>query len=454
METLAGILKSVAEWFKNLPGPIKEGVVFFGLLVVAAGLVLPVFLGLQAAALALDTSIGGMIAAALPIIGIAAGIVIAIIAVIAIVKHLWQTNEGFRELVTNVWNTIQSTINSVVQAIVSFVQEIWGTLVSWWTENQELIQSTAEKVWQGIQDVINAVMTVLGPLIQVTFDGIKTTIEIVWNTIKTIIEIALNVILGIIKAVMQAINGDWSGAWETIKGIGESVWNSIRDLINSVITSISQFISNTLNTIQNTFSTIWNAISSTVSSVINGISSTISSVLNGISGTVSSVWEGIRSTISNAINGARDAVGSAIEAIKGLFNFQISWPHIPLPHFRVSGSPNPLDWLKGGLPSIGIDWYAKGGILTKPTAFGMNGNKLMVGGEAGNEAVLPLNERNLSAIGRGIAETMEGMGITINFHVDEIHVREESDIDKIADRVAAKMAYELRRKRELLGGAT
>ena len=74
---------------------------------------------------------------------------------------------------------------------------------------------------------------------------------------------------------------------------------------------------------------------------------------------ITSTWEGIKTTISNAIEGAKNAVSNAIEAIKGLFNFQITWPHIPLPHFNVSGSANPLDWLKGGLPSISVDWYAK-----------------------------------------------------------------------------------------------
>ena len=46
--------------------------------------------------------------------------------------------------------------------------------------------------------------------------------------------------------------------------------------------------------------------------------------------------------------------------------------------------------------------------MTKPTAFGMNGNNLMVGGEAGKEAVLPLNEKNLSMIGAGIAKALGG----------------------------------------------
>ncbi|EHI69473.1 phage tail tape measure protein [Streptococcus ictaluri] len=57
---------------------------------------------------------------------------------------------------------------------------------------------------------------------------------------------------------------------------------------------------------------------------------------------------------------------------------------------------------KGSLPSVGVEWYAKGGIMTAPTLFGMNGNNAMVGGEAGPEAVLPLNKNTLGQIGEGI----------------------------------------------------
>ncbi len=45
--------------------------------------------------------------------------------------------------------------------------------------------------------------------------------------------------------------------------------------------------------------------------------------------------------------------------------------------------------------------------MTKPTIFGMNGNNIMVGGEAGNEAVIPLKKKTLGAIGQGIAQTIE-----------------------------------------------
>src|SRR5699024_1909992 len=43
--------------------------------------------------------------------------------------------------------------------------------------------------------------------------------------------------------------------------------------------------------------------------------------------------------------------------------------------------------------------------MNSATAFGMNGNNVMVGGEAGREAILPLNRSVLGDIGRGIVRS-------------------------------------------------
>ena len=459
-EMLGNIVKQVAEWFSGLPGPIKEFIVMIGGVVTAVGFLAPIFLSLQAI---FTTSIGAMITAALPIIGTAAAIAAAVAAVVVILKYLWETNEGFRNAVTAVWEAISSVINTVVSEISNFIMSIFGTVVTWWTENQELIRSITDAVWTSISAIISAAMTVLGPLIEGGWNTIQIITSTVWEVIKTVVETAINVVLGIIKAVMQILTGDWSGAWETIKSVGETIWNGIASVIGTIFNGIAQVLSNIWNTISTVASNVWNGIKSTLSGIFDGISSSVSSVFNGIRDTISniwnsiqstasSIWNGIKDTIGNAINGAKDLVGSAIEAIKGFFNFEFRWPHIPLPHFSITGSLNPVDWLSNGLPSIGVEWYAKGGILTKPTVFGSNGNSLMVGGEAGNEAVLPLNERTLGAIGRGIAQTMGGMSPVINVSISGNNISEEMDINRIADVVAQKIADELQRKTQLRGG--
>jgi len=70
----------------------------------------------------------------------------------------------------------------------------------------------------------------------------------------------------------------------------------------------------------------------------------------------------------------------------------VKLPDIKLPHFSISPPGWKLgDLLDGSIPSLGIDWYAKGGVMENPTVFGRNGNNLMAGGEAGPEAIAPID---------------------------------------------------------------
>jgi TP901 family phage tail tape measure protein len=249
----------------------------------------------------------------------------------------------------------------------------------------------------------------------------------------------------------QALFTWLSNLWTNIVETGKSLWTGfvagVTGIFQNLVTGAQSLWQNFTSFLSN----LWTSLTSMGSNMFRDLGSSILNIFNGILSTASNIWNSIKSTISNAIDGAKNAVSNAIQTIKNLFNFNIRWPHIPLPHFSVSGSANPLDWLKGQIPRIGIEWYAKGGIMTKPTLFGMNGNRAMIGGEAGAEAILPLNKSTLGAIGQSIANTMNTSN-SINVNFSGVTIREEADLNRLADAVGTRIAEELQRKTNLRGG--
>ena len=150
---------------------------------------------------------------------------------------------------------------------------------------------------------------------------------------------------------------------------------------------------------------------------------------------VEQFWGAITSEFSEAgefiggvIKNIEGFFENAGENITGLFKgivdkieyfFSGKWiPHIPLPHPTITGD---FSLIPPRMPKFDIEWYEGGGILNRPTAIGMNGNSLMVGGEAGKEAILPIsllkqyireeNQTNNAALADIIMNAIRNMSI-------------------------------------------
>jgi len=70
-----------------------------------------------------------------------------------------------------------------------------------------------------------------------------------------------------------------------------------------------------------------------------------------------------------------------------------------MPHFHLKGH---FSLKPPSVPHLGVSWYAKGGVFTKPTIFGSDGSGLKGAGEAGPEAALPLTKSVLGTIGDAV----------------------------------------------------
>lgn len=166
------------------------------------------------------------------------------------------------------------------------------------------------------------------------------------------------------------IKGFFGAAGETIKENWTNAFNKMNDAtggkLGNMLTSVKDKIG----------------------SIKDNMATKISEAKDNVLG----IFDKIKTGISDKITAAKDTISGIIEKIKGFFKFDFELPKIKLPHFGITPEGWKIaDLMKGSIPKLGIEWYAKGGVMTEPTVFGMNGNNAMVGGEAGAEAIAPID---------------------------------------------------------------
>lgn len=153
---------------------------------------------------------------------------------------------------------------------------------------------------------------------------------------------------------------------------------------------------------------LWEKLKSACSTAITGIKSAFNG-LKSAWNTVRDVFGKIASTIKDKIESAKSSVKSAVDKIKGFFKFKWSLPKLKVPSFTIKGK---FDLKSLSVPKIGLKWNAEGGILTEPTIFGMTGNTLLGGGEAGAEAIAPIDTLQ-SYVRTAVRDETDGIRETI-----------------------------------------
>lgn len=315
---------------------------------------------------------------------------------------LWTSLQNIWDMICNVVQVAVMMLGSIISAAFQIITLPFQFI---WQNCKDTVLSVWESIKTIVLNAINNVATVLSTVMNTIWNVIITY----WNSISTTISAVLSVIQSIITTIFNAISTQVSVVWNTIKMIVTTVIVAIQNKISAVFNAVKNTVSTVFNTVKNTASSVWNGIKSVISSVVDGIKTKVSSGFNSVKSTLSSVFNSIKSVATNAWNGvknaiikpieqAKDKVKAMVDQIKGFFsNLKLSLPHIKLPHFKITGT---LSLNPPSVPHLSIDWYKEGGILTKPTVFGMNGSSLMAGGEAGAEAVLPLSGfyKNLDAM--------------------------------------------------------
>lgn len=255
-----------------------------------------------------------------PMLGIAAGIGVLVAALVL----AWTQSEAFRNAITNLVTQLGPVLMPVIDSVIALFKILFDEFVA-----------CATAIGNDLAPVINALTPILVKVASVVGGVLKKGFTVLGSVIK------------VVGAVIRALSTIFSGTFLAVVKIVTGAYNKIKGVVSKIAGAFN---------------------------------------FGNIASKVSSAFNKVKNAISKPIDAAKDVVKGAIEKIKGFFPLNIGkiFSGMKLPHFTISGGKPPFGI--GGLgtkPKIGVDWYAKGGIVDGATLIGA--------GEKGAEAIVPLD---------------------------------------------------------------
>lgn len=337
------------------------------LIVILAG----VFGGLATAIIAVNAAmkVFGLISLLSNPIGI---VIVAVAALVAGIILLWKKSETFRDVATAVWEKVKDVVGTVV----------------------DFFKGPVKAAFDIVSGLINAVVSLVKGDFSGVWDGLKTAFGGVIDYIKTtLIELPGKILSAVFNIGKAIVNGIADG----VSGLAEKVWDVIKAMPAALLSLANGWVQGLGNIGGAVIQWIKNGVTGLAEAIwdkIEGFASALWNKVKGVAGEVKEIGKSIIGWIGDGL----EAAGGALAGIvKGAINKVIDGLNVGIEGLNKAigliNKVNPFD----DIPNIPkIPKLAKGGIVTQPT--------LALIGEAGPEAVIPLNGRNAGM----------GMNITVN----------------------------------------
>lgn len=323
------------------------------------------------------------------------------------------------------------------------------------------LEALMGSVWAMLKNVLPAIGNVIIGIPKVIIShapeilaGIQTAMQTALNYVRANFPMWKQAAIDTLTNVGQTIISNAPMIIEKIKGILGNALSMLGQYAPQILSAVFNIITNIgqslLTNLPNILRSLFNLAITIIKSGLNLAWNTLKAAVAGMIGTVSTlgstIVSKIRSGLSNVVNtitqpfrNAWDKLKGVVDKIKSIFPLRLGriFDGIKLPHFKISGGKIP--WGIGGAgkaPSVSVEWYAQGGIMTKPTLFG--------GGEAGAEAIMPLDPfwAKLDRMADGIYQMADGQGITVN-----VYGTAGMDVEELADAVERRIIEAQNRRR-------
>lgn len=339
---------------------------------------------------------------------------------------------------------IAESVMPIVKDVLTQLKDIIEQLKTKW---EELSPEQQKMILDFVMlaAVVGPILMVLGQLISII--GAIASMAPIMGAALAALSGPGAIVIGIIAAVIAIgvlLGQHWDEVCAWANNLKDKVTTAISDMkqkisdsienVKAKFTEMKDKVTNIMNMVKTDISSKIEAAKNKVTSVVNAMKSGVTNTINGMRSAIFNTFESIKNGITNKINAAKSAVSNAISAIRGILSGSISFPHVKIPHFSISGgfSLNPPS-----IPHISVDWYKKAMnqpyILDGATIFGSMNGRMLGGGEAGKEIIMGLNKFKDYA-----GSNVVNINMTVNGAKGQ-------DVNTLADIVANKIYQQVRR---------
>lgn len=410
-----------------------------------------------------------------------------IVAVAGISTVVPQLLDAASKIVSNLMQGLTNSMPQIVNGAVTLVEGLVNGLVNniplLIMGAVQLVASLANGLIANLPRIIDAGVNLITGIVSASYSMMP---QIIQNGMQLVVNLAVGLVRAIpqLIAALPRITGaivkgfksvNWfdlglqliKSIWGGIKSIGSEMWNGVKEKTSELWGGVKNVVSEKLNNIKSaydahggglkgaTFAAIegvkeyyrtgYDAINQLTGGKLGEVVNAVGEKMEVVKGKFSEAFGNVKNTVmtifENIKNGITEKISAAVNKVKEIFGSiadKVSdvWGKIKgiikAPKIVQKGTVS-IAGVSIPIPKLGLEWNAKGGIMTRPTAFGYANGKVQMGGEAGAEAILPLRTfwNNLSQY---IAESNKG-GNTITNEIKIVINADNKTTDEIADDV-------------------
>lgn len=410
-----------------------------------------------------------------------------IVAVACISTVVPQLLDAASKIVSNLMQGLTNSMPQIVNGAVTLIEGLVNGLVNniplLIMGAVQLVASLANGLIANLPRIIDAGVNLITGIVSASYSMMP---QIIQNGMQLVVNLAVGLVRAIpqLIAALPRITGaivkgfksvNWfdlglqliKSIWEGIKSIGSEMWNGVKEKTSELWGGVKNVVSEKLNNIKSaydahggglkgaTFAAIegvkeyyrtgYDAINQLTGGKLGEVVNAVGEKMEVVKGKFSEAFGNVKNTVmtifENIKNGITEKISAAVNKVKEIFGSiadKVSevWGKIKgiikAPKIVQKGTVS-IAGVSTPIPKLGLEWNAKGGIMTRPTAFGYANGKVQMGGEAGAEAILPLRTfwNNLSQY---IAESNKG-GNTITNEIKIVINADNKTTDEIADDV-------------------